>query len=468
VLADARHARFAIVAGPLALVSAYILVHRSAPLAVAVAALPLLAWTLLRPSRGLALGLVVALTVPTWWNLGGHHSYQYAAVLAAASVLSARRLRFTLIDLALLGYVAVFVLGWLLQYDHPETWRIVRDQLLTLGFYLGARAVPHRRVTALMTLTLFAGTVGALTVIYEFARGSAVFVDPTRYLWNASPGGGLFRPGGIFGSPPGAATVLMYVLLFGLAALRSLQGNARAVGATCIGICAVALVLTFTRAPLIGAGMALLVFLWLVRSPLLRSNRVVMAGIALATAIVLILPTLQGNAVFQAGVARGGTLSARESYWRLALPIASASPHNFVVGVGTGVLETPRLSAGAPLPYVVAATPQVFENSLHNQYVTTLVEQGVVGLAALVLLLVAIFVPTARAARATGDVYYAALAATSVGMAVVLAIDTELLHAPSLIMFLVAAGLAARAGERGETAEVDNSGFARQGPSWMR
>ncbi len=37
-----------------------------------------------------------------------------------------------------------------------------------------------------MTLMLFAGTVGALTVIYEFARGMLVFVDPTRYLWNAS------------------------------------------------------------------------------------------------------------------------------------------------------------------------------------------------------------------------------------------------------------------------------------------
>jgi O-antigen ligase len=444
VLADARHARFTIIGGGLALISAYILVHRSVSLALALAALPLLIWTLLRPSRGLGIGLILTLAVPYWWSLGGRHAYQYAAVLAAVSVFSARRLRLTLVDVALLTYTVVFVLGWLLQYNHPETFHIALGQVIPLGFYFGARAQPHRRITAFMTLTLFAGTAGALTVIYEFWRGYPVFVDPTRYLWNMVPGN-LFRPGGIFGSPPGAATILMYVIFFGLAGLRSLRGNARALGAICMGICMVALVLTFTRAPLIGAGVGLLVFLWLVRSPLLRPTRVAVAGIALVAAILLVLPSLESNHVFQQGIARGGTLSDRESYWRLALPIAFASPHNLIVGVGTGVLETPALSPDTPLPYLVAATPQVFENSLHNQYVTTLTEQGVVGLAALVFLLVAMFVPTARAARASGDAAYAALAASVIGMAVVLLIDTELLHTPSLIMFLVSAGFAATA-----------------------
>jgi hypothetical protein len=461
VLADARHARFAILACSLAFLSAYILVHRGASLALAVAAVLLLAWILLRPSRGLALGLILTLTIPAWWNLGGRHAYQYAAVFAAASVFSGRRPCLTLIDLGLLVYLGVFVLGWVLQYDQPETWRIVLDQLIPVTFYLGARAVPQHRLPALMVLTLFAGTVGALSVVYEFWRGSAVFIDPTRYLWNASPQG-LFRPGGIFGNPPGAATVLMYVLFFGLAGVRSLRGNARAFASICLGICALALVLTFTRAPIIGAGVGLLVFLWLVRSPLLRSSRVTVAGIALITAIVLVLPSLQSNTVFQEGVVRGGNLSARESYWQLALPIAFASSHNFVLGVGTGVLEAPRLSAEAPLPYLVAATPQVFENSLHNQYITTLVEQGIVGLAALIFLLAVTLVRTARAARATGDACYAALAATVVGMSVVLAIDTELLHAASLIMFLVAAGLPAGAGRQDEMACMHDSRVAAQ------
>ena len=62
-----------------------------------------------------------------------------------------------------------------------------------------------------------------------------------------------------------------------------------------------------------------------------------------------------------------------------------------------------------------------------------------------------IFVPTARAARASRDAPYAALAASVVGMAIVLLVDTELLHTPSLIMFLVSAGFAARAGPHENT-----------------
>ncbi len=463
MLADARNARLAVTATALALISAYVLVHRSASLALAVAALPLLAYALLRPSRGLALALILTLTVPAWWDLGGRHSYQYAAVFAAVGVFSARRLRITVIDVALLAYLAIFVLGGVLQYDQPPTWRFIQDELITLGFYLGARAVPRHRIPELMTLMLFVGTAGALTVIYEFARGSSVFVNPTRYLWNASSVA-LFRPGGIFGSPPGAATVMMYVIFFGLAGLRSLRGRARALGAVCIGICAIAFVLTFTRAPLIGAGLGLLVFLWLLRSPWLRSSRVIGGGIAVIIAVTVILPSLQGNNLFQQGIVRGGNLSSREGYWQLALPIAFASPHNFLVGVGTGVLEAPRVFAQAPLPYAVAATPQVYENSLHNQYITTLVEEGVVGLAALLFLLAAIFVPTARAARATGDVCDAALAASVVGVSVVLAVDTELLDTPALIMFLVAAGFAAKAGRRNDWPRVGGSGPRRQRP----
>ena len=219
----------------------------------------------------------------------------------------------------------------------------------------------------------------------------------------------------------------MFILFFGLAALSSLRGKARGFAIVCVGICTLALVLTFTRAPLIAAAVGLLAFLWLIRSPLLKPRRVLMGGIALIVAVVLVLPTLQGNSVFQQGVARAGTLAARESYWRLALPIVFANSHNFIIGVGTGMLEAPAVSPDAPLPYLVAATAQVFENSLHNQYVTTLVEQGVVGLVALVFLVVAILVPAAGAARATRDVHYAAVAATVIGMAIVMAIDTELL-----------------------------------------
>jgi O-antigen ligase len=295
-----------------------------------------------------------------------------------------------------------------------------------------------------MTLTLFAGTFGALTVIYDFARGQPTFSDPTKYLWNAS-GATLFRPGGIYSGPPGAATVLCFVLFFGLASLPRLQGRVRKLALVCMGICALAVILTFTRAPLIGACLAIPLYLWLLRSPLLRPGRVALFAVALAATVLLVLPTLETNSTFREGILRNGTLQARQGYWKLALPIAYANTHNLVLGIGTGSLETPAISDLAPLSFLVATTPQVKNDSLHNQYITTLVEQGIVGLTALVCLLLAVCIPAARAARRTGNAAYAAVAASVVVLAVVFTEDTQLLHTPTVVMFMVIAGFAARA-----------------------
>lgn len=415
-------------------------------MAEALVLLPALAWILIDPVRGFALALIVILALPSWRTLGGRHAYQVGAVLAALAILGGSRLRRTTTDYALFAYLALMVLGWLLQYDQPQTWHIVFTELTPVAFYLGARAVPPSRYRSIMPVILFAGTYGALTVIYEFARGHALYIDPTKYLWNGAPGA-IFRPGGIFGSPPGAATVLCGVLFFGLASVRGRHGKMKSLSVICLAICGVALVLTFTRAPLIGAVVGLVLFLWLLRSPLVRPRRVAAFILVAAAALALLLPALEQSSAFKEGILRGGTLSARESYWKLALPIGFASTHNVLVGIGTGVLETPAISPLTPIPSLLAKTPQTFDDSLHNQYVTTFVEQGIVGLAALLFLLAAAFIPAARAARATGEAVYAASAATVAAMAIVFATDTEMLHTPSLVILMVAAGFAARSHE---------------------
>lgn len=432
----------------LALAVGYMLVHGRTSVAIALAFTPLLAvWLVPRPSRGLALGLVLILAVPSWWQLGGRHVLQYAALLAAFSALSARRLRLTGADCALAVYVTVVVLGWLLQYDQPHTWHLVLTELTPIGFYLGARAVPQSRLRRLMALTLFAGTLGALSVIYEFSRGHVLFIDPTLYKWNASLTD-IFRPGGIFGGPPGAGEVLCCVLFFGLAALGVLRGRVKVLALACLAICSLALVVTFTRAALIGGVAGLLLFLWLVRSPLLRPARVVLALVAASAALLVVLPSLETNPTFYEGIVRPGTLSAREGYWRLALPVATASPHNLIFGVGTGTLGAQALASRDPLPFDVAVTPQTYTDSLHNQYITTLVEQGLIGVAALVGLLLAGFLPAARAARRGRDVAAAAIAASILSTAIVFAQDSNLDHPPSVVMLLTTIGLAAGAASR--------------------
>jgi O-antigen ligase len=156
-------------------------------------------------------------------------------------------------------------------------------------------------------------------------------------------------------------------------------------------------------------------------------------------------------------------LTAREGYWQLALPISTASARNFFFGVGSGALEAPALSAHAVTNADVAVTPQVFQNSLHNQYVTTLLELGVVGLAALALFLGSVAVPAARFARASGDRFVAGLTASTVAVAIIMTVDTALLDAPSCAMILTAAGLAALGDPRSLGPRVSDRGTSLGG-----
>jgi O-antigen ligase len=150
---------------------------------------------------------------------------------------------------------------------------------------------------------------------------------------------------------------------------------------------------------------------------------------------------LQTNTTFQQGIVRPGNLAGRVTFWNWALPIATSSPHNLVFGVGATSLETPAISTTAPLPAAVAEVPVAFEKSLHSQYVTTLVEQGLIGLAALAFLLLAPFVAGARTAR--GHPAGGAAAASVLAFAIMSVAGNDLLHGPSFALLLVAAGIAA-------------------------
>jgi O-antigen ligase len=315
-------------------------------------------------------------------------------------------------------------------------------ELTPIGFYLGARALPKARMQLALRAALYAGTIGALTVIYEYARGHTVFHDPLSYDWKAT-GGFIFRPAGVWGSPPTAATVLTFVILFGLACLVFERGRRRAISAACVFLCAVALVLTFTRAGIIATAVGVLVFLCLIHSPLLRPLRVAWAAVALGLVLVVVLPTVEQSRTYQAGILRGGTLAAREGYWSFALPVATANAHNLWLGVGTGALAIPKGGATGSLPADIAAAPALFDNSLHSEYITTLVEQGLLGLAALVVFLALCIVPMARAAWVRRDPVAAAIATAILGLAIIASVDTVLLDGPSLAMLMFASGLAA-------------------------
>jgi hypothetical protein len=442
-----RASRSTLVAGAVfaSVVLAYVLVRHSASAAMALVFLPVIVWLLSRSNGGLVLGIVLLLVVPYWYTLGSAQAdvLRVASFAAATTLLFARGIRPSPIDAAVAIFVAALILGWILQYDHPHAGRVLSEELTPIGFYIGARAIRPDRIRSVFIVVLIAGTVGALTVLVEFAAHHTVFPqDPTGYLWQATSTS-IFRPGGIFGSPPAASNVLAFVIMFGLACRSFLRGRSRLGATICVAICALALVLTFTRAGIIGAGLAAILYLWLVRSPVLRPLRVAWFAGAVTIVIVLVLPILQTSTSFQKEFVRANNVTVRESYWSAALPVATANPHNLIFGIGTAALETPVISNSAPVSAQVAATPLMFTNSLHNQYVTSLVEGGLIGLAAVVLLLLAPFIASLRHARARQDQFAASLAGSILAMGVFMTADTAFLMSVSFAMLMLAAGLAA-------------------------
>jgi O-antigen ligase len=433
------------------LLLAYLLVRHSFTLALALVLVGPAAWVLTRRTAGLLVGITLLMLVPDWRTLGAGHLSALRVASAAALVtilVPTRRIRPCFTDVLVLAFLAVTVIGWLLQYDQPEAGKIVYSELTPVGFYVGARALAPENIPRVALVTLLGGTVGSLTVIYEYLVGHSVFIPPAAYNWSTSTAT-IFRPGGVFGGPPGASSVLCFVILFGVSSLGDVTGRLRLLVRACLGVCILALILTFTRAAFIGAGAGLILFLILIRSPILRPVRLIALTAVLAIAALALLPALESSGVFEKGVLRSGTLTQREGYWSTALPIVFSSPHDLLLGVGTAALETPGVSRTAPVALPLAVRPDVLTTSLHSQYITLLVEDGVLGLAAVVTMLAVPFWLAASVAYKLRDRAYASIAASLLAIAIVMSVDTALFQGPTFALLMVMLGLATTASPRG-------------------
>lgn len=400
---------------------------------------------------GLLAGLALVCVLPSWTTLGAAQVtvIRLASLAAAATLVGSRRGRTRPTDWALAAFLIVVLLGWLLQYREPGAGRTVSIELTPLGFYLGARALPKERIRALLVALVFAGAAGGLTVIFEYLQGHVVYLDPNIYKWNASTAF-IFRPGGIFGSPPGAGAVLCATILLGLPCHRWARGGLKVAITACQLVATLALFLTFTRAPMIALGVGLLLYLWLVRSPLLRPLPVLGFAIAATLALALALPAVENSSAFQKGIERQGSLTTREGFWSIAWPVATSSPHTFIFGVGTASLEAPGLVPTTRVPQILAESPQVIADSLHNQYLTILLENGLLGLVPFAAFLLLPFGHGARHARRGRDAVAAGATASVLAMGIVMTVGTTVLHGPTFAMLLTSAALAAGAGTSAE------------------
>ena len=88
----------------------------------------------------------------------------------------------------------------------------------------------------------------------------------------------------------------------------------------------------------------------------------------------------------------------------------------------------------------LAVRPQVIDNSLHSQYVTVLVEQGIVGLTVFIVFVIAIFLPPLRLALRTRSRLAAVLAAAIVIPMITMTTGTSLLDLGTFALWCACAG----------------------------
>jgi O-antigen ligase len=381
----------AAVAAMIACVAAGWLVARGhTPLLLTASVLVLAAPFLLgRAENGLLAGTVLVLLVPSWMALGSPQAgvvrVAVAVSLVGYFVLVVRDEpwsgRFDVPDLFLAGLIFAACASWSVRPHAPHTAQATLAAVLPAGFYVAGRRFGERAWTRLAATILLATTAASFTVLYEFfVAHRPLFTSQTSYFWNAT-GQAIFRPGGVFGSPPAASTTLAMSTLIGASLLESARGLARRGVWICLAVSLAALVVTFTRAGLIAVAVGLVLYLALLRPPGLV--RLVYAGIVFALVTgVFVLPRVTQTSWYQRGVLRPGSLIVRESYWSAAWPVIVNSPQHLLLGHGINSLYRDPAAQDAlldPQPDI-AVVPSLSTLSPHSQYVRTLVEEGLVGL----------------------------------------------------------------------------------------
>jgi len=361
-------------------------------LTAAIVAAGAVAVVLTRPVAGLLLGVGIALVIPSWWKLGIEqlNGARFATLLVVGGALLLAVVqqhapaRLTFVDAAAVGLAIATLGSWATSARGQNTLQATVNAIVPLGFYVGGRLAPSsaRRVLPLLLVTC--GALASLTVLWEFAVAHRpLFISQDSYLWNAK-GELIFRPGGVFGSPPAAATVLAMTTLAGTALLSTARGARRFGVWLLLAVNGAGLVVTFTRAGLIALAAGVVVYVAVARPA--GSIRFAFGISVMALAFALLaLPRIQDASWYRSGVLRQGDLAIRQVYWKQAWPLITNSGHHLVLGHGINSLMMGRPELPGAPDRDLAAAPVLLQIGPHNQYVRTLFEQGLIGLALVAL-----------------------------------------------------------------------------------
>jgi O-antigen ligase len=346
-----------------------------------------------RPQNGLLIGSAFMIPLPYWVDLGPSltSAFHVGVLFALAScfmavVAPARlRVRINLVDRAVVALAIAALLSWAWTDPTKKLLQATVNAILPLSFYFAARLIAVKPFRVIAGLLFGAGAAGALTVYFEFfVTHHPLFSDPRGYLWGASTQT-IFRPGGVFGSPPAAAGILSMTTLLGLSLFRREGGKSRLLVSVLVLLGAGAILATFTRAGIIGFCVGGLVYVLLSQPIPRRALQLITVALVVFLIGAFTLPRLEASTSFQQGVLRKGTFGARISYWHEAWPMITDSSRHLFLGHGFNSLVVVNGEVPGKVDAEIAASPDLRARGPHNQYVRTLLEEGLIGFGLLML-----------------------------------------------------------------------------------
>ncbi len=421
---------------------------RAGLVAMAALLLPAALIATIRPLRCITFGIALITIVPFTLALGTAQASvpRVAAVAALAPVVFKRRgaavLRLSIVDLAVIGIVLAVFVSWAFGPHEPHSLRPAANYVLPLAFYPAARRYGRDHGALFLWVLLIGGALASISVWFEaLVWHRPLFVDPNTYVWSGSSTT-VFRPSGVFESPPGASAVLAMTSLAGLPLFATTLGLKRVTVLLCLASSIGAIMFTFTRGGMIAIAIGFALYAALM-GPTSWAKLIYSMMIVLLVGIVLVLPRVTDAGWYQKGVLRAGTFSQRQTFWANAWPVITDSPQHLTVGHGINslVVGGPELP-GQQAPDI-AASPTLSTFSPHNQYIRTLVEEGVIGLGLILAWLLGALLKGLASVWSGGPLRRNIAAATGAitSFVVISFVDDTLRHPPGFAVVALLSGL---------------------------
>ena len=379
-------------------------------LCVALAAIPVLFWTLAVASRWIYLFFVAALLLPplpvALGNSGPHVAVLFAGIGLWVGILSLNRWTIRMDGLATALLALCFILlasvaiAALQSGAAIAAGSLARVLLFGIGVYIffslrdGPAALDRGETMLRVLFFAAAGSALFACVDFYFQFPAPAGFGP-QFLWLST---GVFRRAqGVFyeaSTLGNLCTFFLVMIAVAMSRPRSVRPASAPILMAAGAAFAGALILSYSRASLVNLAIALAALLWLHRGRI-RAARWLWGSLAAAAGVALLIAIVPSfadaywvrltNSVQYFAESPNAVLSGRLDHWRQLTDFLMAHPWDALIGVGFKTLPYTDLAGGTAIA--------------DNTYLSMLVETGVAGLASVIFLNFAILRAAYRAAR---------------------------------------------------------------------